>query len=122
MADRNQCDHHALLSHQIVHPLAATDKHLDPKLTRAATIAQERRPCALPLNVLALCQRSLARLRVIDSRPKSEYARDAEQDLVSNYGLKKLSRRSLCRADRFSAGYGTSRSASVTSRSDEGRL
>src|SRR5207248_1341058 len=27
---------------QIVHPLATTDRHLDPKLTRAATIAQER--------------------------------------------------------------------------------
>jgi hypothetical protein len=28
---------------------------------------------------------------VIDSRPKSEFAKDAAQDLVSNYGFKKLS-------------------------------
>ena len=48
---------------------------------------------------------------VIDSRPKSEFARDAAQDLVSNYGFKKL----LVR-DPFAAPigsvlvYGTSRS------------
>jgi hypothetical protein len=48
---------------------------------------------------------------VIDSRPKSELARDAASDLVNNYGFKKLSV-----DDPFSAPvgsvlvYGTSRS------------
>jgi hypothetical protein len=96
---------------QIVHPLAATDKHLDPKLTRAATIAQERAHAHSRSMCWHYVKEALLASGVIDSRPKSEYARDAAQDLVSNYGFKKLSVR-----DPFAAPigsvlvYGTSRS------------
>ena len=96
---------------QIVHPLAATDKHLDPKLTRAATIAQERAHAHSRSMCWHYVKEALLASGVIDSRPKSEYARDAAQDLVSNYGFKKLSMR-----DPFAAPigsvlvYGTSRS------------
>jgi hypothetical protein len=96
---------------QIVHPLATTDKHLDPKLTRAATIAQERAHAHSRSMCWHYVKEALLASGVIDSRPKSEYARDAAQDLVSNYGFKKLSVR-----DPFAAPigsvlvYGTNRS------------
>ena len=96
---------------QIVHPLGATDRHLDPKLSRAATIAQERAHAHSRSMCWHAVKEALLASGVIDSRPKSEYARDAAQDLVSNYGFKKLSVR-----DPFAAPigsvlvYGTSRS------------
>ncbi|HLC11956.1 MAG TPA: hypothetical protein VJK31_01750 [Chthoniobacterales bacterium] len=96
---------------QIVRPLATTDRHLDPKLTRAATIAQERAHAHSRSMCWHAVKEALLASGVIDSRPKSEYARDAAQDLVSNYGFKKLSVR-----DPFAAPigsvlvYGTSRS------------
>ena len=96
---------------QIVRPLAATDRHLDPKLTRAATIAQERAHAHSRSMCWHAVKEALLASGVIDSRPKSEYARDAAQDLVSNYGFKKLSVR-----DPFAAPigsvlvYGTTRS------------
>lgn len=96
---------------QIVHPLGTADRHLDPKLTRAATIAQERAHAHSRSMCWHAVKEALLASGVIDSRPKSEYARDAAQDLVSNYGFKKLSVR-----DPFAAPigsvlvYGTSRS------------
>jgi hypothetical protein len=96
---------------QIVHPLGTTDRHLDPKLTRAATIAQERAHAHSRSMCWHAVKEALLASGVIDSRPKSEYARDAAQDLVSNYGFKKLSVR-----DPFAAPigsvlvYGTNRS------------
>jgi hypothetical protein len=96
---------------QIVRPLGTTDKHLDPKLTRAATIAQERAHAHSRSMCWHYVKEALLASGVIDSRPKSELARDAAQDLVSNYGFKKLSVR-----DPFAAPigsvlvYGTSRS------------
>ena len=96
---------------QIVHPLGTTDRHLDPKLTRAATIAQERAHAHSRSMCWHYVKEALLASGVIDSRPKSEFARDAAQDLVSNYGFKKLSVR-----DPFAAPigsvlvYGTNRS------------
>jgi hypothetical protein len=96
---------------QIVRPLGTTDRHLDPKLTRAATIAQERAHAHSRSMCWHAVKEALLASGVIDSRPKSEYARDAAQDLVSNYGFKKLSVH-----DPFAAPigsvlvYGTSRS------------
>ena len=96
---------------QIVHPLGTTDRHLDPKLMHAATIAQERAHAHSRSMCWHAVKEALLASGVIDSRPKSEYARDAAEDLVSNYGFKKLSVR-----DPFAAPigsvlvYGTSRS------------
>jgi hypothetical protein len=96
---------------QIVRPLATADRHLDPKLTRAATIAQERAHAHSRSMCWHYVKEALLASGVIDSRPKSEYARDAAQDLVSNYGFKRLSVQ-----DPFAAPigsvlvYGTSRS------------
>lgn len=75
---------------QIVHPFAKIDRHLDPKLTQAATIAQERAHAHSRSLCWHYVKEALLASGVIDSRPKSEYAKDAAQDLVSNYGFKKL--------------------------------
>ena len=96
---------------QIVYPLAKADRHLDPKLMRAASIAQERAHAHSRSLCWHYVKEALLASGVIDSRPKSEFARDAADDLVINYGFKKLSVR-----DPFAAPigsvlvYGTSRS------------
>jgi hypothetical protein len=96
---------------QIVRPLATADKHIDPKLMRAASIAEERAHAHSRSLCWHYVKEALLASGVIDSRPKSELARDAANDLVTNYGFKKLSMR-----DPFSAPigsvlvYGTSRS------------
>lgn len=96
---------------QIVGPLGTTDKHLDPKLMRAATIAEERAHAHSRSLCWHYVKEALLASGVIDSRPKSELARDAADDLVTHYGFKKLSVR-----DPFAAPigsvlvYGTSRS------------
>jgi outer membrane biosynthesis protein TonB len=96
---------------QIVGPLATTDKHIDPKLLRAATIAEERAHAHSRSMCWHYVKEALLASGVIDSRPKSELARDAAADLVTNYGFKRLSVH-----DPFAAPigsvlvYGTSRS------------
>lgn len=96
---------------QLVHPFGKVDRHLDPRLMRAATIAQERAHAHSRSMCWHYVKEALLAAGVIDSRPKSEYARDAASDLVTNYGFKKLAVR-----DPFSAPvgsvlvYGTGRS------------
>ncbi|HKS03751.1 MAG TPA: hypothetical protein VJR49_00220 [Chthoniobacterales bacterium] len=96
---------------QIVRPLATMDKHIDPKLMRAASIAEERAHAHSRSLCWHYVKEALLASGVIDTRPKSELARDAADDLVANYGFKKLSVR-----DPFAAPigsvlvYGTSRS------------
>ena len=58
---------------------------------RAATIAQERAHAHSRSMCWHYVKEALLASGVIDSRPKSELAKDAAQDLVSNYGFKKLS-------------------------------
>jgi hypothetical protein len=95
---------------QIVYPLAKIDKHIDRKLMQAATIAQERAHAHSRSRCWHYVKDALLASGVIDSRPKTAYARDAAQELVSNYGFKRLSVN-----DPFSAPlgsvlvYGTSR-------------
>jgi hypothetical protein len=87
------------------------DRHIDGRLMQAATIAQERAHAHSRSRCWHYVKDALLASGVIDSRPKSELARDAAQELVSNYGFKRLSVN-----DPFSAPvgsvlvYGTSRS------------
>jgi hypothetical protein len=96
---------------RIVYPFAKIDRHIDRKLMYAATIAQERAHAHSRSMCWHYVKEALLASGVIDSRPKSELARDAAQDLVSNYGFKRLSV-----TDPFAAPvgsvlvYGTSRS------------
>jgi hypothetical protein len=95
---------------QIVYPLAKIDRHIDRKLMQAATIAQERAHAHSRSRCWHYVKDALIASGAIDSRPKTAYARDAAQELVSNYGFKRLSVN-----DPFSAPvgsvlvYGTSR-------------
>jgi hypothetical protein len=95
---------------QIVYPLAKVDQHIDRKLMQAATIAQERAHAHSRSRCWRYVKDALLASGVIDSRPKTALARDAAQELVSNYGFKRLSVN-----DPFSAPvgsvlvYGTSR-------------
>src|SRR3954469_22837255 len=96
---------------QIVYPFAKVDKHIDGRLMQAASIAEERAHAHSRSRCWHYVKEALLASGVIDSRPKSELARDAASDLVNNYGFKKLSVN-----DPFSAPvgsvlvYGTSRS------------
>ena len=76
---------------QIVYPFAKIDRHLDRKLTYSATIAQERAHAHSRSRCWHYVKEALLASGVIDSRPKSELAKEAAQDLVSNYGFKRLS-------------------------------
>ena len=96
---------------QIVYPYGRVDRHIDSRLTQAATIAQERAHAHSRSRCWRYVKDALLASGVIDSRPKSELARDAAQELVTNYGFKRLSV-----TDPFSAPigsvlvYGTTRS------------
>jgi hypothetical protein len=76
---------------QIVYPLAKVDRHIDRKLMQAATIAEERAHAHSRSRCWHYVKDALLASGVIDSRPKTELARDAARELVSNYGFKKLS-------------------------------
>jgi hypothetical protein len=76
---------------RIVYPFAKIDRHIDHKLMQAATIAQERAHAHSRSMCWHYVKEALLASGVIDSRPKSELAKDAAQDLVSNYGFQKLS-------------------------------
>jgi hypothetical protein len=96
---------------QIVYPYGKVDRHIDSRLMQAATIAQERAHAHSRSRCWHYVKDALLASGVIDSRPKTELARDAATELVSNYGFKRLSVN-----DPFSAPvgsvlvYGTARS------------
>src|SRR5438128_4839234 len=96
---------------QMVYPFGRVDRHIDGRLMQAASIAQERAHAHSRSRCWHYVKEALLASGVIDSRPKTELARDAAQELVSNYGFKRLSVN-----DPFSAPvgsvlvYGTSRS------------
>jgi hypothetical protein len=96
---------------QIVYPYGKIDRHIDGRLMQAATIAQERAHAHSRSRCWHYVKDALLASGVIDSRPKTELARDAASELVGNYGFKRLPV-----SDPFSAPigsvlvYGTSRS------------
>jgi hypothetical protein len=75
---------------RIVHPVAKIDPRLDPRLSRAATIADERAHA----HSKSLCWRSVKEALLasgaVTSYPKTALARDAGDELVRDYGFKKL--------------------------------
>jgi hypothetical protein len=71
---------------QIASPIAK----IDPKLRRAATIAQERARAYTRRRCWRYVKEALLASGVIDSYPKSVNAKDAGTELVQSYGFKKL--------------------------------
>lgn len=75
---------------QIVHPFAKIDPSVDPKLRRAATIAQERARAYTRRRCWRYVKEALLASGAIDSYPKSVNAKEAGDELVRDYGFKRL--------------------------------
>jgi len=76
---------------RIVYPYAKIDRRIDNRLVQAATVAQERAHAHSRSRCWHYVKDALLASGVIDSRPKTELARDAASELVNNYGFKRLS-------------------------------
>jgi hypothetical protein len=87
---------------KLVYPVAKIDPRLNPRLMQAATIAQERAHAHSKSRCWHYVKEALLASGVIDSRPKTAYAKQAADELVRDYGFKKLSIR-----DPFAAPLGS---------------
>ena len=84
------------------HPDATVDSRLDPRLRRAATIAQERANARSRARCWQYVKQALVESGVISSYPKTSYASQAGDELVRSYGFKRLPVR-----DQFAAPVGS---------------
>jgi hypothetical protein len=75
---------------KIVQPIAKADPSIDPKLRRAATIAEERARAHSLKKCWAFVKEALVAAGVVKSRPETPLAKQAGQELVKTYGFKKL--------------------------------
>lgn len=87
---------------KLVYPAAKIDPRVNPKLMQAATIAQERAHAHSKSRCWHYVKEALLASGVIDSRPKTAMAKQAADELVRDYGFKKLSIR-----DPFAAPLGS---------------
>ncbi|MGB8342596.1 MAG: hypothetical protein WCE51_13480 [Chthoniobacterales bacterium] len=86
--------------------------HLDPKLARAATIAEERAHAHSRMRCWRYVKEALLAAGAVDSYPKTELARQAGDELVSRYGFTRLAVRDPYQAPIGSVlVYGTRRGA-----------
>ena len=74
----------------IVHPFAKIDPRLDPKLARAATLAQERAHADSQAACWHYVKHALFSAGVVDSYPKTALAAEAGDELMRSYGFKRL--------------------------------
>ena len=74
---------------KITQPVAG-DSKIDPKLRRAATIAEERAHAHSLKKCWQFVKEALVAAGVVKSRPQTPLAKQAGQELVKNYGFKKL--------------------------------
>src|SRR5436305_2956364 len=74
---------------KIVQPFAG-DSKIDPKLRRAATIAQERAHAHSLSKCWHYVKEALVAAGVVRSRPTTLLAKEAGKELVNSYGFKKL--------------------------------
>ncbi len=74
----------------IVHPSAKVDPRIDPRLRRAASIAQERANARTRARCWRYVKVALLAAGAVESYPKTAYARDAGDELVRNHGFKRL--------------------------------
>ena len=72
------------------YPAAKIDPRINPKLMRAATIAQERAHAHSKQRCWHYVKEALLASGVIDARPKTALAKQAGDELVQDYGFKKL--------------------------------
>src|SRR4029450_7946414 len=74
---------------KIVQPFG-NDSKIDPKLRRAATIAEERARAHSLSKCWRYVKEALVAAGVVKSRPQRRPAKQAGQELVKNYGFTKL--------------------------------
>jgi len=74
----------------IVHPFAKVDPRLDPKLVRAATLAEERANAHSQGACWHYVKHALVSAGIIDSYPKTALAAEAGDELMRSYGFKRL--------------------------------
>ncbi len=77
----------------VVHPSATIDPRIDPRLRRAASIAQERANARTKAKCWRYVKEALLAAGAVSSYPKTNYAREAGDELVQRYGFKRLSMR-----------------------------
>lgn len=87
---------------KLVYPTAKVDPRINPRLMQAATIAQERAHAHSKSRCWHYVKAALLASGAVDSRPKTALAKQAGDELVNNYGFKKLSIR-----DPFAAPLGS---------------
>ena len=75
---------------KIVYPAAKIDPRINPKLMRAATIADERAHAHSNSRCWHYVKEALVASGVVDGRPKTALAKQAGDELVRDYGFKKL--------------------------------
>lgn len=75
---------------KIVMPLAKIDPRMNPAMTRAATIAQERAYAHSKSRCWRYVKEALLAAGAVDSYPKTALAKEAGGELVASYGFKKL--------------------------------
>src|ERR1051325_10152227 len=75
---------------KITQPIGKVDGSIDPKLRRAATIAEERARAHSLSKCWHFVKEALVAAGVVKSRPQTLLAKQAGQELVNNYGFKKL--------------------------------
>ena len=75
---------------KLVYPAAKVDPRLNPKLMQAATIAQERAHAHSKSRCWHYVKEALVASGVIEGRPKTALAKQAGDELVRDYGFKKL--------------------------------
>ena len=75
---------------KIVHPFGKVDAQIDPKLRRAATIAEERARAHSLSKCWRFVKAALVASGVVKSRPQTPLAKQAGQELVNSYGFKNL--------------------------------
>lgn len=73
-----------------MHAFAHIDPRIDSRLRRAATIAQERANARSRARCWQYVKQALVAAGAVRSYPKTAYAADAGQELVRDYGFRKL--------------------------------
>jgi hypothetical protein len=73
------------------YPVGKVDRKTNSQLVRAASIAQERARAHSKSLCWRYVKEALLASGAVSSYPKTAYAKEAGQELVNNYGFKKLS-------------------------------
>ena len=97
---------------KMTYSLSRNFPRLDPSLTRAATIAEERAHAHSRSRCWRYVKEALLASGAVDSYPKTALARQAGDELVEHYGFKRLAMRDPYQAPVGSVlVYGTGRAA-----------